>query len=74
MCSQRYLTDERLLGKVFKCLASWFYLGVVPSNDIAASKLLNLLTEILVSKVCQPIQENYAVQLRDFIDVTGLET
>ncbi|KAJ8032102.1 Transportin-3 [Holothuria leucospilota] len=46
-CTDNYGTDERLMGKVFKCLASWFSLGIMPSEDIAKSKLIALLFQCL---------------------------
>ncbi|XP_025234071.1 transportin-3 isoform X2 [Theropithecus gelada] len=40
-------TDEKMLMKVFRCLGSWFNLGVLDSNFMANNKLLALLFEVL---------------------------
>ncbi|XP_030844509.1 transportin-3 isoform X2 [Strongylocentrotus purpuratus] len=46
-CSENYLNDQRLLGKIFKCLASWFYIRVCPSEEMSQSKIIVLLFELL---------------------------
>ncbi|XP_071823709.1 transportin-3-like isoform X1 [Apostichopus japonicus] len=46
-CTDNYGNDERLIGKVFKCLGSWFSLGIMPSDPIAQSKLIPLLFQCL---------------------------
>ncbi|PIK33175.1 Transportin-3, partial [Apostichopus japonicus] len=46
-CTDNYGNDERLVGKVFKCLGSWFSLGIMPSEPIAQSKLIPLLFQCL---------------------------
>lgn len=49
-CVEKAGTDEKMLMKVFRCLGSWFNLGVLDSNFMANNKLLALLFEVLVSK------------------------
>lgn len=39
--------DDRLLGKIFKCLGSWFYLGVFPGNHVARCKILDAPFQVL---------------------------
>ncbi|XP_071476765.1 LOW QUALITY PROTEIN: transportin-3-like [Diadema antillarum] len=46
-CSENYLNDQRLLGKIFKCLASWFYSRVCPSEEVSQSKIIALMFELL---------------------------
>ncbi|XP_078481112.1 transportin-3-like [Ciona intestinalis] len=41
------VSDEKLLSKIFKCLGSWFYLGVLPGNHVARSKLLEVPFSVL---------------------------
>lgn len=41
--------DEKMLIKVFRCLGSWFNLGVLDSNFMASNQLLMVLFQILVS-------------------------
>uniref|UniRef100_H2ZAX8 Importin N-terminal domain-containing protein n=1 Tax=Ciona savignyi TaxID=51511 RepID=H2ZAX8_CIOSA len=36
------VSDEKILAKIFKCLGSWFYLGVLPGNHVARCKLLDV--------------------------------
>jgi transportin-3 len=48
-CVEKAGTDEKMLMKVFRCLGSWFNLGVLDSNFMANNKLLALLFEVLVS-------------------------
>ncbi|XP_004398070.1 PREDICTED: transportin-3 isoform X2 [Odobenus rosmarus divergens] len=46
-CIEKAGTDEKMLMKVFRCLGSWFNLGVLDSNFMANNKLLALLFEVL---------------------------
>ncbi|XP_069318639.1 transportin-3 isoform X9 [Eulemur rufifrons] len=46
-CVEKAGTDEKMLMKVFRCLGSWFNLGVLDSNFMANNKLLALLFEVL---------------------------
>ncbi|XP_038065636.1 transportin-3-like [Patiria miniata] len=46
-CCETSMGDHRLLGRIFKCLSSWFYPGILPSNDVAGSSLVNLLLDVL---------------------------
>lgn len=48
-CVEKAGNDEKMLMKIFRCLGSWFNLGVLDSNFMANSKLLSLLFEVLVS-------------------------
>lgn len=41
--------DEKMLIKVFRCLGSWFNLGVLDSNFMASNQLLMVLFQVLVS-------------------------
>ncbi|XP_077867063.1 transportin-3-like [Saccoglossus kowalevskii] len=49
-CVEMYAADFRLLTKVFKCLASWFNLGVVPAELIAQSKLILAPFHVLLNR------------------------
>ena len=42
-------SDEKMLIKVFRCLGSWFNLGVLDSNFMASNQLLMVLFQVLVS-------------------------
>ncbi|XP_073185066.1 LOW QUALITY PROTEIN: transportin-3 [Lepidochelys kempii] len=46
-CVEKAGNDEKMLMKIFRCLGSWFNLGVLDSNFMANSKLLSLLFEVL---------------------------
>ncbi|XP_060229883.1 transportin-3 isoform X5 [Meriones unguiculatus] len=46
-CVEKAGTDEKMFMKVFRCLGSWFNLGVLDSNFMANNKLLALLFEVL---------------------------
>uniref|UniRef100_A0A4X2K2B4 Transportin 3 n=1 Tax=Vombatus ursinus TaxID=29139 RepID=A0A4X2K2B4_VOMUR len=46
-CVEKAGTDEKMLMKAFRCLGSWFNLGVLDSNFMANNKLLALLFEVL---------------------------
>lgn len=48
-CVEKVGSDEKMLIKIFRCLGSWFNLGVLDSTFMANSKLLSLLFEVLVS-------------------------
>ncbi|KAM9650761.1 transportin-3 isoform 4-T6 [Trichechus inunguis] len=50
-CVEKAGTDEKMLMKVFRCLGSWFNLGVLDSNFMANNKLLALLFEVLVVEI-----------------------
>lgn len=47
-CVEKAGSDEKMLIKIFRCLGSWFNLGVLDSTFMANSKLLSLLFEVLV--------------------------
>lgn len=51
-CVEKAGNDEKMLIKIFRCLGSWFNLGVLDSTFMANSKLLSLLFEVLVSVWC----------------------
>lgn len=40
--------DEKMLIKAFRCLGSWFNLGVLDSNFMASNQLLMVLFQVLV--------------------------
>ncbi|NXA57035.1 TNPO3 protein, partial [Nothocercus julius] len=46
-CVDKAGNDEKMLIKIFRCLGSWFNLGVLDSTFMANSKLLSLLFEVL---------------------------
>ncbi|XP_013855080.1 transportin-3 isoform X2 [Austrofundulus limnaeus] len=46
-CVEKTGTDEKMLIKVFRCLGSWFNLGVLDSNFMASNQLLMVLFQIL---------------------------
>ncbi|EOA96430.1 Transportin-3, partial [Anas platyrhynchos] len=46
-CVEKAGNDEKMLIKIFRCLGSWFNLGVLDSTFMANSKLLSLLFEVL---------------------------
>ncbi|KAH1186537.1 hypothetical protein KIL84_019286 [Mauremys mutica] len=50
-CVEKAGNDEKMLMKIFRCLGSWFNLGVLDSNFMANSKLLSLLFEVLMTCV-----------------------
>ncbi|XP_044834842.1 transportin-3 [Mauremys mutica] len=50
-CVEKAGNDEKMLMKIFRCLGSWFNLGVLDSNFMANSKLLSLLFEVLVVEI-----------------------
>lgn len=41
-------SDEKMFIKVFRCLGSWFNLGVLDSNFMASNQLLMVLFQVLV--------------------------
>lgn len=41
--------DEKMFIKVFRCLGSWFNLGVLDTNFMANNQLLMVLFQVLVS-------------------------
>ncbi|XP_036004695.1 transportin-3 isoform X1 [Fundulus heteroclitus] len=46
-CVEKTGNDEKMLIKVFRCLGSWFNLGVLDSNFMASNQLLMVLFQIL---------------------------
>lgn len=40
--------DEKMFIKVFRCLGSWFNLGILDSNFMATNRLLMVLFQVLV--------------------------
>lgn len=53
-CVEKTGNDEKMLIKIFRCLGSWFNLGVLDSTFMANSKLLSLLFEVLVRFLGSP--------------------
>ncbi len=47
-CAEKSGLDEKMLIKVFRCLGSWFNLGVLDNNFMANSQLLMILFQVLV--------------------------
>lgn len=47
-CVEKTGHDEKMLIKVFRCLGSWFNLGVLDSNFMAGNQLLMVLFQVLV--------------------------
>lgn len=54
-CLEKSGSDEKMLIKVFRCLGSWFNLGVLDSNFMATNQLLVVLFQVLVSSTCHLI-------------------
>lgn len=48
-CVEKAGNDEKMLIKVFRCLGSWFNLGVLDSNFMASNQLLMVVFQVLVS-------------------------
>uniref|UniRef100_A0A8D3E6L7 Transportin 3 n=1 Tax=Scophthalmus maximus TaxID=52904 RepID=A0A8D3E6L7_SCOMX len=46
-CVEKTGDDEKMLIKVFRCLGSWFNLGVLDSNFMANNQLLMVLFQVL---------------------------
>ncbi|MFT7814910.1 transportin-3 [Arapaima gigas] len=46
-CAEKAGNDEKMLIKVFRCLGSWFNLGVLDSNFMANNRLLIILFQVL---------------------------
>uniref|UniRef100_A0A8B9JYT2 Transportin-3 n=1 Tax=Astyanax mexicanus TaxID=7994 RepID=A0A8B9JYT2_ASTMX len=46
-CVEKSGSDEKMLIKVFRCLGSWFNLGVLDSNFMASNQLLMVLFQVL---------------------------
>lgn len=42
------IQDNHLIAKVFKCLGSWFYLGVFPGNHVARCNILEAPFQVMV--------------------------
>lgn len=47
-CAEKSGHDEKMLIKVFRCLGSWFNLGVLDNNFMASNQLLMILFQVLV--------------------------
>jgi hypothetical protein len=47
-CVEKSGSNEKMLIKVFRCLGSWFNLGVLDSNFMANNQLLMVLFQVLV--------------------------
>lgn len=47
-CAEKSGHDEKMLIKVFRCLGSWFNLGVLDNNFMANNQLLMILFQVLV--------------------------
>lgn len=48
-CVEKTGSDEKMFIKVFRCLGSWFNLGILDSNFMASNQLLMVLFQVLVS-------------------------
>ncbi|XP_028254571.1 transportin-3 isoform X2 [Parambassis ranga] len=46
-CVEKTGSDEKMLIKVFRCLGSWFNLGILDSNFMASNQLLMVLFQVL---------------------------
>ncbi|TWW64393.1 Transportin-3 Importin-12 [Takifugu flavidus] len=46
-CVEKTGSDEKMFIKVFRCLSSWFNLGVLDSNFMASNQLLMVLFQVL---------------------------
>ncbi|XP_030630141.1 transportin-3 isoform X1 [Chanos chanos] len=46
-CVEKSGNDEKMLIKVFRCLGSWFNLGVLDNNFMASNQLLMVLFQVL---------------------------
>uniref|UniRef100_A0A673HFP5 Transportin-3 n=1 Tax=Sinocyclocheilus rhinocerous TaxID=307959 RepID=A0A673HFP5_9TELE len=46
-CAEKSGHDEKMLIKVFRCLGSWFNLGVLDNNFMASNQLLMILFQVL---------------------------
>ncbi|KAL4659483.1 transportin-3 isoform X2 [Arapaima gigas] len=46
-CVEKTGSDEKMLIKIFRCLGSWFNLGVLDSNSMANNQLLIVLFQVL---------------------------
>nr|XP_061809307.1 transportin-3 isoform X3 [Nerophis lumbriciformis] len=46
-CVEKTGSNEKMLMKVFRCLGSWFNLGVLDSNFMATNQLLMVLFQVL---------------------------
>uniref|UniRef100_A0A673LDV1 Transportin-3 n=1 Tax=Sinocyclocheilus rhinocerous TaxID=307959 RepID=A0A673LDV1_9TELE len=46
-CAEKSGHDEKMLIKVFRCLGSWFNLGVLDNNFMANNQLLMILFQVL---------------------------
>lgn len=47
-CAEKSGHNEKMLIKVFRCLGSWFNLGVLDNNFMANNQLLMILFQVLV--------------------------
>lgn len=54
-CVEKTGNDEKMLIKVFRCLGSWFNLGVLDSNFMASNQLLMVLFQVLVRLLLSPL-------------------
>lgn len=52
--------DEKMFIKVFRCLGSWFNLGVLDSNFMASNQLLMVLFQVLVRLLSVCFTEMFA--------------
>ncbi|XP_028809640.1 transportin-3 isoform X2 [Denticeps clupeoides] len=46
-CVEKSASDEKMFIKVFRCLGSWFNLGVLDSNFMARNQLIMVLFQVL---------------------------
>lgn len=53
-CVEKTGSDEKMFIKVFRCLGSWFNLGVLDSTFMAGNQLLMVLFQVLVGSCGGP--------------------
>ncbi|KAL2303317.1 hypothetical protein Nmel_010787, partial [Mimus melanotis] len=81
-CVEKAGNEEKMLIKIFRCLGSWFNLGVLDSTFMANSKLLSLLFEVLAASDCvcsalyaiENVETNLPLALQLFQGVLTLES
>lgn len=60
-CLEKSGSNEKMLIKVFRCLGSWFNLGVLDSNFMASNQLLVVLFQVLVSSTYHRILSPFSL-------------
>ncbi|KAA0720943.1 Transportin-3 Importin-12 [Triplophysa tibetana] len=56
-CTEKSGNNEKMLIKVFRCLGSWFNLGVLDNNFIASNQLLMILFQVLRDETSTNLHE-----------------